>query len=65
MTHIIYSIGVDYFFIKNFKPSIIAAIYKQNFERVIKQFILFRELSAKYSHVDRVQYVISRYSDEV
>ena len=58
--------GVDCFFIKNVNPSIIAAIYQQNFEHVIKQFIiLFRELSAKYSHADRGKYVISRYSDEV
>ena len=56
---------VDYFFIKNVNPSIIAAIYKLNFEHVIKQIILFRELSAKYSHADRGKYVISRYSDEV
>ena len=56
---------VDYFFIKNVNPSIIAAIYKQNFEHVIKQFILFRELSAKYSHANIGQYAISRYSDEV
>ena len=56
---------MDYFFMKNINPSIIAAIYKQNFEHVIKQFILFRELSAKYSHADTGQYVFSRYSDEV